>query len=117
TEPVVAPYSDALDAALSESGFLDIAREDGFGTLDAALLVERLARAPHIVEAAASAIVAPALGLESGLRPLALVVGDPTRPARFLPRARMLVADMGDHALAIEVDPARVQPVESLFAY
>ncbi|MGJ4728141.1 acyl-CoA dehydrogenase family protein [Luteimonas sp. SDU101] len=117
TEPVVAPYSDALDAALSESGFLDIAREDGFGMLDAALLVERLARAPHIVEAAASAIVGPAIGLEPGLRPLALVVGDPTRPTRFLPRARMLVADMGDHALAIDVDPARVQPVGSLFAY
>src|SRR5690606_17207642 len=81
TEPVVAPYSDALDAALSESGFLDIAREDGFGTIDGTLLVERLARAPHIVEAAASAIVAPALGLEPGLRPLALVAGGPTRPA------------------------------------
>jgi len=117
TEPVVAPYSDTLDAALAGSGFLDIAREDGFGTLDAALMVERLARSPHIVEAGASAIVAPAIGLEAGLRPVALVAGDPTGPARFLPRAQVLVADLGDHALAIEVDPARVQPVDSLFAY
>lgn len=117
TEPVVAPYSDTLDAALAGSGFLDIAREDGFGVLDAALVVERLARAPHIVEAAASAIVAPALGLEPGLRPVALVGGEPTAPARFLPRARVLVADLGDHALVIEPDPARVRPVDSLFAY
>ncbi|MGY0610804.1 MULTISPECIES: acyl-CoA dehydrogenase family protein [unclassified Luteimonas] len=117
TEPVIAPYSDTLDAALADSGFLDIAREDGFGPLDAALLCERLARSQHIVEAAHTALVAPAIGLPRGLRPLALVSGDPTRPARFLTRARVLVADLGTHALAIEVDPARVQPVDSLFAY
>lgn len=117
TEPVVAPYSDTLDAALAESGFLDIAREDGFGPLDAALVVERIARSPHIVEAAASALVAPALGLAPGLRPVALVAGDPTRPVRFLTRAQVLVADRGDHALVIELDPSRVRPVDSLFAY
>lgn len=117
TEPVVAPYSDTLDAALAESGFLDIAREPGFGALDAALISERLARSHAIVEAAASSLVAPALGLPAGLRPVALVAGDPLRPARFLPKASVLVADLGDHALAIEIDPARVQPVDSLFAY
>lgn len=117
TEPVVAPYSDTLDAALAESGFLDIAREEGFGALDAALMVERLARSPHIVEAAASALVAPAIGLPAGTRPVALVSGAATNPARFLPKASVLVADLGDRAIAVEVDPARVQPVDSLFAY
>lgn len=117
TEPVLAPYSGTLDAALAESGFLDIAREDGFGPLDAALLTERLARSPHIVEAGHSALVAPAIGLPAGLRPVALVSGGATRPARFLPEAGVLVADLGDRALAIELDPARVEPVESLFAY
>src|SRR5690606_10113043 len=97
--------------------FLDIAREEGFGPLDAALLCERLARSQHIVEAAHTALIAPAIDLPAGLRPLALVRGDPTRPARFLTKAQVLVADLGDHALAIEVDPARVQPVDSLFAY
>ena len=69
TEPVVAPYSDVLDRALADSGFLDIAREDGFGPLEAALVTESLARQPHIVEAAASAIVAPALSIPSGAAP------------------------------------------------
>lgn len=117
TAPVVAPYSDTLDAALAESGFLDIAREDGFGALDAALVVERLARSQHIVEAAASSLIAPALGLPAGLRPVALAAGSATAPARFLPKAKVLVADLGDRALAVEIDPARVQPVPSLFAY
>lgn len=113
----LAPYSDDLDTALAESGFLDIAREEGFGILDAALVVECLARHPHIVEAAASAIVAPALAIPAGQRPLALVAGDATRPARFLPKARVLVADLGDRALAVRVDPSKVTPVDSLFAY
>lgn len=117
TEPVVAPYSDTLDAALAESGFLDIAREEGFSALDATLLTERLARSQHIVEVGASALVASALGLPAGVRPVAMVAGDPTQPARFLPKASILVVDLGDHALAINVDPARVQPVDSLFAY
>jgi len=117
TEPVVAPYSAPLDAALAESGFLDIAREDGFGALDAALLTERIARAPHIVEVAASMLVAPALGVPAGLRPVALVSGDGTRPARFLPQASVLIVDRGDDVLVVDVDPARVQAVDSLFAY
>lgn len=117
TEPVVASYCGLLDQAVADSGFLDIAREDGFGTLDAALVVERLARAPQVIEAAASAIVAPALGIARGLRPIALVAGDATRTARFLPQARLLLVDMGSHALAVEVDPGAVVAVDSLFAY
>ena len=117
TEPVVAPYSEQLDRAIAESGFLDIAREDGFGPLDAALVSERLVRLPHIVEAAASAIVAPALSIPPGVRPIALLAGDATKPARFLPRARLLLLDLGNRALVIAVDPAKVIPVESLFAY
>lgn len=115
--PVFAPYAYALDQALVEAGFLDIAREEGFSALDAALLVERTARSQHIVEAAASALIAPALRLEMGLRPIALVSGPPTRPARFLPQARVLIADLGDHARVYEVAPERVVPVDSLFAY
>lgn len=117
TEPVVAPYSDILDTALAESGFLDIAHEDGFGALDAALLTERLARSQHIVEVANSSLVAPAIGLPAGTRPIALVAGSALGPARFLPKASILVADLGDHALVIDIDPSRVLPVESLFAY
>ena len=54
-------YGAALDAVLAESGFLTLAREEDFGLLDAALVVERLARLPQVVEAAASALVGPVL--------------------------------------------------------
>jgi alkylation response protein AidB-like acyl-CoA dehydrogenase len=117
TEPVFAAYSTELDQALMEAGFLDIAREDGFGPLEAALVVERLARLPCAVEAGASALIAPALPLPAGTRPIALVTGDPAGAARFLPMAQALLVDRGDDALLIHVDPANVEPVETLFAY
>jgi alkylation response protein AidB-like acyl-CoA dehydrogenase len=117
TEPVVAPYCDELDQALADSGFLDIAREDGFGPLEAALISEYIARLPQIVESAASAIVAPALSIRAGVRPIALLAGDGTRPARFLPQAKILLLDRGDRALLVTVDPSKVIPVDCLFAY
>jgi hypothetical protein len=117
TAPVHAPYCDVLDRALTDAGFLDIARETGFGPLDGALVAESLARLPHIIEAAASAIVAPALRVQVGQRPVALVAGSATRPARFLPQARVLLVDLGDRALKVEIDTSKVVAVESLFAY
>lgn len=117
TAPVFTAYADGLDAALVESGFLEIAREDGFGALEAALIVERLARLPQTIEAASTAIVAPALGLERGLRPIALTTGSPSNAARFLPLARVLIVDRGVDALILPVAPAAVAPVDTLFAY
>lgn len=116
-EPVILSYAAELDQALAESGFLDIAREDGFSILDAALITERLAQLPHVIEAAASSIIAPGLGIPVGQRPVALASGDGTKPARFLPMAKILLVDRGDDAVAITVDPDNVEPVESLFAY
>jgi hypothetical protein len=110
-------YGAALDTALAESGFLDIARIDGFGPLDAALVVERLARLPQVVEAAASALIAPLLPLEPGERPLALVSGDATRPARFLPVARHLLVLRQNDALLVSMEGTSIEPVESLMAY
>lgn len=117
TAPVFSACSAELDDALSAAGFLDIAREEGFGPLEAALIVERLARLPSAVEAGASALVGPLLPLPVGTRPIALVEGDAGRAARFLPMARGLVVDRGDDAVVIRVDPANVEPVETLFAY
>lgn len=116
-EPLVYSYAADLDAALAESGFLDIAREEGFGALDAALIVERLARLPHVVEAAASAIVAPALDLPAGTRPVAMLTGDAAKPARFLPMAQALLVDRGDHVAILKVEADNVETVETLFAY
>jgi alkylation response protein AidB-like acyl-CoA dehydrogenase len=115
-EPAHCAWSADLDGKLAEAGFLDVAREDGFGPLEAALVAERVARLPWAVEAAASALVGPALPLPAGDRPIA-ITDDAGKPVRFLPMARLLVVDRGEDALVIHVGPAEVEPVETLFAY
>ncbi|MFN3798271.1 MAG: acyl-CoA dehydrogenase, partial [Sphingobium yanoikuyae] len=64
--------SDALDRDLAEGGFLDIGFDPDLGAISAALVVERLARLPQAVEAAASALIRPLLG-DATPRPLCLV--------------------------------------------
>jgi hypothetical protein len=112
----IASWSQLLDDTVAEAGFLGIAREEGFGLLDAALIVERLARLGISCEAAASAIVAPGLIEDPALRPVALA-SRIDAPARFLPMARALLVDQGEDALLVEVTPDAVEPVETLFAY
>ena len=51
-----------LDRELAEGGFLDIGFDPDLGAVSAALVVERLARLPQTVEAAASALIRPLLG-------------------------------------------------------
>ena len=84
--------SEALDRELAEGGFFDIAFEPDLGTVAAALMVERLARLPYTVEAAASALIRPLVGADLS-RPLCLVEqGRTRRPVRFLkPGATVLV--------------------------
>ncbi|MFD2136326.1 hypothetical protein ACFSLT_16480 [Novosphingobium resinovorum] len=51
--------SAELDAALVENGFLDVLMVEELGPVTAALVVEKLARLPFAVEAAASSFVRP----------------------------------------------------------
>lgn len=84
--------SDALDAELVEGGFLDVMAMEELGPVTAALVVERLARLPFAVEAAASALVRPLLDPELP-RPLCLIEeGQLRKPVRFLkPGATVVV--------------------------
>lgn len=109
-------HAHALEATLADAGFLDVALEPDYGLLGAALVVERLARLPQVMECAASALVAPALGLDHARRPLALGSA-PDRPARFLGHAPLLAVENGSEARLFAVEPDRVRPVETLFAY
>lgn len=114
-EGALSVWSAPLDEALAEAGYLDIVAA-GLELVDGALVVERLARLAVTVEAATSILMAPATGL--GLpRPFALTSGSPLNPARFLTVAKTLLVDQGDTFLAVEIDPALVVPVETLFAY
>lgn len=108
-------FNTALDQELAESGFLHIAREEGFSLLDAALVADRIARLPVSAEAAASALVLPLLE-HRDLRPLAL--GESiSAPARFLPHARAMLVAARDEVLLVQVDAENVEPIDTLFAY
>lgn len=76
--------SQELDDALVEGGFLDVAAMPELGAVTATLVVEKLARLPFAVEAAATALVRPLLDPELP-RPLCLVEeGALRKPVRFL---------------------------------
>jgi alkylation response protein AidB-like acyl-CoA dehydrogenase len=85
-------YSDELQAELSESGFLEIAQQPGFGLLEAAMLVEAAASCPVSVELAASAMIGPLLGLPA---PVTVAWGR-NKPVRFLPMAKTVCVIEGD---------------------
>lgn len=111
-------YSDALDRDISEGGYFGIAREEGFGALDAALLVEQVYRAPSAIEVAASAIVVPQLLDEDLPRPVALMrKQDLSLPVRFLAVARTVLVDMGDDVAIVEVKEGDTEAVKSIFAF
>ena len=111
---VFSAFSSVLDEELRNGGYLRIACEEGFSLLDAALVVERIARLPVSAEVASSALVAPLLEEQGG--PLALSTSIEA-PSRFLPQARVLLVDVGDEVLSIDVDGGNVEHVETLFAY
>lgn len=116
-DPITHQYSAGLAQELAQSGFLSIAREDGFSLLDAALITEQVARVPQVVEVAASAIIGPLLPREYADGPMALAEGNIRGPLRFLPIAKRLLVLEGERAWLVELDGDDVTPVESLLAY
>lgn len=114
----LAPTSDALDRDLADGCFLDVAFDPDLGPVTAALIVERLARLPYAVEAAASALIRPLLG--DGLpRPLCLVEeGKLQRPVRFLKAGATLLVVGAANVSYFVADAAhiRAEP-EALYGY
>jgi alkylation response protein AidB-like acyl-CoA dehydrogenase len=113
--PEYALYSPELQRELAESGFLDVGAAEGYGPLEAALVVEAVARSPWAVEVAGSALVAPALGCELQ-GPFALCEGV-GRPTRYLAEARHAVIQHGDKLLLAELEPGEAKAVGSVIAY
>lgn len=111
--------SEALDAELAEGGFLDVMAMEELGPVTAALVVERLARLPFAVEAAASALLRPLID-PSLPRPLCLVEEDRLdRPVRFLkPGATVVVVGAdGVSTFTAEAEHIRTPSDEPLYAY
>ena len=109
--------SEELDRELADGGFLDVGFDPDLGAVSAALIVERLARLPYTVEAAASSLVRPLLGGEL-LRPICFIEKARTRrPVRFLrPGATVVVAGPTEVSSFVATDD-QVRAEESLFAY
>jgi alkylation response protein AidB-like acyl-CoA dehydrogenase len=108
--------SDRLDRALEEGGFLDVAFDPDLGAGSAALVVERLARLPYAVEAAASALVRP---LFPDLpRPFCLVMeGRRTRPIRFLKAGATVIVVGQDKVSRFIATEDQVRAEDTLFGY
>jgi alkylation response protein AidB-like acyl-CoA dehydrogenase len=111
-------YSHALDRDLAEAGYFGIAREDGYGSLEAALLVEEVYRSASSVEVAASALVVPQLMGEALPRPVALMrQADLGGPARFLDVARSVLVDTGEEVAVLDIHSGDTEGVEAIYGY
>ncbi|MGE3690907.1 MAG: acyl-CoA dehydrogenase family protein [Novosphingobium sp.] len=77
-------FSETLQAELAASGYFEVAAQEGFGPLEAALLAEEAATCPVSAEVAQSALIGPLLG--DAALPVAVAWGL-GQPVRFLPQA------------------------------
>jgi len=110
-------YDFELAAALEEAGFLGVADAEGAGPLDAALVVEAVARAAGTVAVGAEALVVPGLGAGELARPVALASADHRGPLRFLAHARTLLVADDDAVRVIALEPGEVESVRSSFGF
>jgi alkylation response protein AidB-like acyl-CoA dehydrogenase len=108
-------YDTALEQALAEAGYLGLARD--VGPLEAALLVEAVARAGGVVAVAAAALVAPLVAERELAGPVALVEAASGAPARYAAQARTLLVLDGDEARIVLPEPGDVAPLESSFGF
>jgi hypothetical protein len=104
----------AVEAALEDGGYFDIAQIPELGPLAAALAVERLARSPFTGEVALSMLVRPHV---PGDLPRPFAVVEHGRPGRFVATAKTLLLIDGDTVSVAHPKSGDVEKVDSLFAY
>lgn len=111
-------YSAELREALTESGFVDAAREAEFGPVCAALLVEEAVRSPMSSEIGTSALVAVMACDEPVDGPVAITEASKIgRPIRYLPVAKTLLVVSGDDLLAVDLDGQDIETNGGMYAY
>jgi len=108
-------YDIALDAALAEAGFTELARDAGW--LEAALLVESVARAGGVVAVGAGALVAPRVAERALPGPIALASAGSPGPIRWAAHARTLLVLDGADARVVALAAAEAAPVRSSFGF
>lgn len=109
-------FSEAADSALEAAGMLDVAGFEEYGPFAAALLVDRIARLPIVVEAAASSLIRPLL-CPDWPRPIAVIVGNIAGTARFLCQARSVIFLKDGQARIGRIDAADSLDVSGFFTY
>ena len=105
-----------LENRLTESGFRDVAKADGMGVLEAVLLTEAVAALPYVTEFAASAIVAPKLGISAG-RPTVLMCQPLDAPVRFLTGAGTALIEDGNDVRVMNLTGQEVEVLTAPFGY
>ncbi len=112
-----AEYDSALDAALGESGFRDVALGAETGLLEAALVTEAVARSGGVVAAGADLLIAPGTAGRTLPGPVAVTHARHTGPVRFGAHARSLLLAEGDLARVVALAPGAVEAVPSSFGF
>jgi hypothetical protein len=107
--------SAALERDLVSGGFRDIARQEGLGSFEAALLIEAAGRIPYAAEVMASSLLAPLVSNEPLDGPVAVAAAPLSRPIRFLAEGGTLLVDTGADVRIVTAP--RVEPVPSFYAY
>jgi len=109
-------YDQALDQALFEAGFMSI-RND-VGPLEAALVVEAIARHAGLCSAAAELLLAPVHTNENIEGPIALATQQTLQaPLRYGAHAKQLILLTDSHAQLITLKKGDVESVKSNFGY
>lgn len=108
---------EALAEALGDAGFLGVASGEGTGALEAAAVVERVARAAGVVSIGAEALVAPALLGAPAAGPVALAARGAAGPVRYVAQARSLLLDDGEIARHVMLAPGEATPVRTHFGF
>jgi alkylation response protein AidB-like acyl-CoA dehydrogenase len=107
---------EALAEELVGQGYYEVTQQSELGLAGAVLLIEAVGRTPWAIEVAASALVAPVLGLSNLPRPLAMMNLAGTPVARFLAPQGAALVDAGDHLRLLHCH-GRVEPVKNPYAY
>lgn len=107
--------SPALERAVEQAGFFEVAASEGLGPVAAAMTIERLARLPYAAEIALSMLVGPHLPGGQLPRPLAWI--EQGKPGRFVASAQTLLIADGAKLGVARVSAEDVEPVASIYAY
>ena len=109
-------YDSELETALNDAGFNSIMND--MGALEAALVVEAIARQAGVCSAAAQLMVAPALKDHDITGPIALATDKTARAAlRFGAHAKTLILVSDNHAQLVTLKDGDVEAVKSNFGY